>query len=129
MAGKLLFEPQLTTANDKETIAKAAVAVKTAIESVTSPMNDTREYFLSLAAEINKELKAADIREYNVFLGEKYETAVRYEKNSLIAFKWNNIRVLLLKCQGKPIYTLQDNSEFTVTNINQLREEYLLTKC
>ena len=123
MAGKLIFENQVTTTQDKTLITKATTAIISALAKNVME-NDKREYLLTLAKEINRELRNESVKEYNVFLGEKYEMAIRYEKNSLITFKWKDMRILLLKCPGVPKYSLEEGSEFLVKDTLKLNEKY-----
>ena len=120
MERKVIYEKGLTTCKDENTIKIIEGIVQEAINNIQLSSNGGQILSSSLANEIGKRIRLKGINDYNVFIGEKYESAIRYERNSLITFKWDDLRILLLKCPGKPIYPSEEIPEIKIKDSKEI---------
>ena len=109
---KLVLVKKHTTLVDQDATKVLIACVQAALTSLTSKMNDikkNRAFLSTLAIEIVKKIQATELKNYNAFIGEKFDTAIRYEKTSLLALKWDNVSILLFRSPANPIFSLEED--------------------
>jgi len=121
-----------TTVTDEEILRDLFNSVKTAFALVKNtlkiPVTKTRNFFNTLAVEIIKKTKSLGIENYNAFIGENFDTAIRYEKTSLATFQWENVKIMLFRCPANPIHSLEENVNFDPEEAQIINEKYIFNE-
>jgi len=128
----LVILKKLTKITDIQTLHILTMIVRNSIESVvtllhidpTKPIKDNTNFFMTLAEEIGREIRAGGMVNYSVVVGKDLETVIRHDKDSLASYKWNQVRITLFQCPPNPIHPLEEASELTPHNIDSISKLY-----